>query len=100
MSIRDDIDLFSSAELKRSILDGVLKEKKKKGEEPTVQHKDSITDAEWKLIEEYFTDIQDTLDPRKLCSYVWFHVSSKFCLRGREVQTNTKLSLQLNKTAN
>lgn len=92
MSIRDDIDLFSSAEFKRSneVLDGVLKEKKKKGEEPAVQHKDSITDADWKLIEEYFTDIQDTLDPRKLCSYVWFHVSSKFCLRGREVQTNMK----------
>ena len=73
MSIRDDIDLFSSAEFKRSneVLDGVLKEKKKKGEEPAVQHKDSITDADWKLIEEYFTDIQDTLDPRKLCSYTY-----------------------------
>ena len=90
MSIRDDIDLFSSAEFKRSneVLDGVLKEKK--GEESAVHHKDSITDADWKLIKEYFTDIQDTLDPRKLCSYVWFHVSSKFCLRGREVQTNMK----------
>ena len=60
MSIRHDIDLLSSAEIKRSneVLDGILKEKKK-GEEPAVQHKDSITDADWKLIEEYFTDIQD-----------------------------------------
>lgn len=92
MSIRDDIDLFSSPEFKQcnSVLDGVLKEKKKQGEEPAVQHKDSISDADWKFIEEYFKDIQETLDPRKLCTYVWFHLTSKFGLRGREVQTNMK----------
>ena len=39
---------------------------------------------------DYFQDISTTLDPRKLTSYVWFVISTHFCLRGGEIQCKLK----------
>ena len=39
-----------------------------------------------KKIELHFADVLTANDPRKLCQFVWFHVTSKFCLRGGEIQ--------------
>ena len=88
-SIRTDMNIFSDNAFKRcnKLLDGLLKEKKRQGEEPAVKHKESISDCDWQLIDQYFADISDTKDPRKLTHYVWFHITSKFCLRGREIQS-------------
>ena len=72
------------------VLDSVLKAKKNAGSEPAVNHKQPISDDYWKLIQEHFTDISTTLDPRKLTTYVWFVVSLHFCLRGGEVQCKLK----------
>ena len=92
LSLRSDVDLFNSSLFRKSnhVLDGVLKTKKKNGEEPAVQRKEAISDNDWTLINEYFADITSKLDPRKLTHYVWFHLTSKFCLRGREVQSQLK----------
>ena len=87
-SIRIDVNLYSSPEFQRTnkLLDGLLKSKKRLGEEPAVQHKASINDGDWDRLLRYFSDILVTRDPRKLTYYSWFHITSKFCLRGGEIQ--------------
>ena len=82
------INIFTDPEFKRAnaVLDGLLKEKKRQGLEAPVKHKDAISDADWKKIELHFADVLTANDPRKLCQFVWFHVTSKFCLRGGEIQ--------------
>ena len=49
-------------------------------------NKEGIGDGDWERLTDYFADILDTKDPRKLTAYVWFHVTSKFCLRRGELQ--------------
>ena len=46
LSLRSDVDLFNSSLFRKSnhVLDGVLKTKKKNGEEPAVQRKEAISD--------------------------------------------------------
>ena len=89
---RPSVNLFVDGVFSKSnkVLDSVLKAKKKAGSEPAVNHKQPISDDDWKLIQEHFADISTTLDPRKLTTYGWFVVSSHFCLRGGEVQCKLK----------
>ena len=72
------INIFTDPEFKRAnaVLDGLLKEKKRQGLEASVKHKDAISDADWKKIELHFADVLTANDPRKLCQFVWFHVTS------------------------
>ena len=86
------VNLFVDGVFSRSnkVLDSVLKTKKKAESEPAVNHKQPISDDDWKLIQEHFADISITLDPQKLTTYVCFVVSSHFCLRGGEVQCKLK----------
>ena len=82
------IKIFTDPEFRRAndVLDGLLKDKKRKGLEPAVRHKDSISDDDWDTLTAHFADVLTCNDPRKLCQFVWFHVTSKFCLRGGEIQ--------------
>lgn len=87
-----DIDIIRGHHFKKAnkVLDAVLKAKQKDGREPAVQHKKPITDDDWTRINEHFSDISTTLDPRKVTTYVWFQVSSHFCLRGGELQSRLR----------
>ena len=86
------LNLFTDGTFSRAnkVLDAVLKDKKSNGREPSVEHKRTITDDDWKKIADYFGDVETTCDPRKLSSYVWFLVSSHFCLRGGEIQAKLR----------
>ena len=67
-SIRIDVNLYSSPEFQRTnkLLDGLLKSKKRLGEEPAIQHKAGINDGDWDKLLHYFSDILVTRDPHKL----------------------------------
>ena len=69
---RPNVNLFVDGVFSKSnkVLDLVLKAKKKAGSESAVNHKQPISDDDWKLIQEHFADISTTLDPRKLTTYV------------------------------
>ena len=83
------MNLFVDGVFSRSnkVLDLV---KKKAGIEPAVNHKQPISDDDSKLIHDHFADISTTLDLRKLTTYVWFVVSSYFCLHGGQFQCKLK----------
>ena len=74
------------------LLDAVLKERKRAGQEAPVQHKESVTDEDWILLKEYFSDVSSTLDVKKVSQYVWFYTTLHFCLRGSEAQSQLKAS--------
>ncbi|XP_065182792.1 uncharacterized protein LOC135813677 [Sycon ciliatum] len=59
---------------------------KREGKEDAVVHKESLTAEDWDRLQTYFTDVETSNDPVLLARYVWFTVTSQFCLRGREVQ--------------
>lgn len=86
------MNVFLDAEFAHAnkVLNGVLKEKKRAGREPTVAHKELISDGDWFKLEQYFDNVLTTTDPRKLTSYVWLFVSAHFCLRGGEIQCRLK----------
>ena len=86
------INIFNDQIFSRAnkVLDGVLKQRKKDGLERQVQHKAPISEADWKLLQEYFSGIDDTNDAVKLTYYVWFHLTLHFCLRGGEMQAAIK----------
>ena len=67
-------NIFRDAEFKNAnqILDGVLKATKRQGEEPTVNHKSALADADLQVLDSYFADVLETADPRKLTYYVWY----------------------------
>ena len=85
-------NIFKDPDFKTAnkVLDGVLKAKKRDGEEPTVQHKSALSDMDLDRMDEYFDDVLECADPRKLSYYVWFTVTTHFCLRGGEVQCKLK----------
>ena len=60
-------DLIKGLEFKQAnkILDAMLKEQRK-GREPAVQHKQSITVGDWGKIKVYLADVLETRDPLKL----------------------------------
>ncbi|XP_065193130.1 uncharacterized protein LOC135824324 [Sycon ciliatum] len=86
------INIFNDQIFSRAnkVLDGVLKQRKKDGLERQVHHKPPISEADWKLLQEYFSGIDDTNDAVKLTYYVWFHLTLHFCLRGGEMQAAIK----------
>lgn len=88
LSLRADVNLFQGDVFRKSnaVLNGILKDKKRSGREAAVAHKTSLSDADLMKIEEYFSDILECQDPRKLTFYVWYQVTIHFCLRGGEVQ--------------
>ena len=71
-NIQNDVNLYSSLEFQRcnKLLDGLMKEKKRQGDEPSVRHQPSINDPDWQKLDEFFDDILETRDPRKLTYYV------------------------------
>ena len=61
-------------------------------------HKESISDGDWARLTDYFAELLDTKDPRKLTAHVWFHVTSKCCLHCGELQCKlTKSDVVLSK---
>ena len=56
---RPSVNLFVDGVFSKSnkVLDSVLKAKKKAGSEPAVNHKQHISDDDWKLIQEHFAHI-------------------------------------------
>ena len=86
---RPSVNLFVDGGFSKSnkVLDLVLKAKKKAGSEPAENHKQPVSDDDWKLVQEHFADIFTTLDPCKLTTYVWFVASSHFCLRRGELSS-------------
>ena len=85
---RPDCNLYRQPEFRRSnmVLDGVLKEKKRSGCEPQVEHKDSIAAGDLAKIMSYFENVLQSGDAVKLAQYCWFNLSLHFALRGAEVQ--------------
>ena len=75
--------------VKRSnnMLDIILKDNmyKRKGLDKPVEHKAAISDSYWQHLSSYFSDISETNDSVKLSNYIWFHITSKFCLHGGEI---------------
>lgn len=74
------------------VFDGVLKQRKREGTERQVQHKTTVTDADWEKLNAYFADILDTCDAVKLTLYVWFQLTLHFYFQGGEMQAATKKS--------
>ena len=66
------INIFQDAEFDkmRKVFAGLLKDRRRSGEEASVLHKEPLTDADWKLLHAYFADAETTLDAIKLCRYV------------------------------
>eukprot|EP00117_Sycon_ciliatum_P039360 scpid88107/ scgid29110/ len=96
-AIGRDFVLTTGKEFEKSnkILNAVLKAKKKNGDEPAVEHKDAVSETDWKTIMDHFKDVETTDNPVHLTRYVWLILSLHFCLRGREVQSQlTKSDLQ------
>ena len=72
--------------LEHMVLDGVLKEKKRSGCEPQIEHKYSIAAGDLAKIMSYFENVLESGDAVKLAQYCWFNLSLHFALRGAEVQ--------------
>ena len=69
-----------------------LWKRRRQGEEPTVNHKSALADADLQVLDSYFADVLETADPRKLTYYVWYTITTHFCLRGGEVQCKVRKS--------
>ena len=84
-SVRPSINIFTDSAFVNTnrVLDGILKEWKRLGQEPAVDHKDAITNGDLKKLEQYFADIHQTQDPQKLSMYVWYVMTTHFCLKRR-----------------
>ena len=88
---QDNCNFFRNPVFKQSnvVLDGVLKTKKANGEEPAVEHKESIAADDLAKLDGYFKDVLDSCDPVKLTYFCWYNLSLHFALQGAEVQTKT-----------
>ena len=53
----------SEFEKSNKILNAVLKAKKKNGDEPAVEHKDAVSETDWKTIMNHFKDVETTDNP-------------------------------------
>ena len=95
-SLQPNINIFKDASFinAKRVLEGMLKERKRSAEEPAVVHKDAITSGDVEKLNLYFTGIAETSDPRKLSMYVWYILTTHFCLRGGEVHTKLKSVLE------
>lgn len=94
LSVQPEVNLFQHHAFKKShqILDGVLKERKRQGEEAAVQHKEAVSPGDLEKLRLYFDDVDTTDDPCKLSMYVWYLVTTHFCLRGGEIQSKLSKS--------
>ena len=88
---RPECNVFRKAEFQRSnvVLDGTLKQKTE-GNEPSVEHKESIHKSDLAKLALYFHDVLEEGNAVKLTQYCWFNISLHFALRGAEVQTRLK----------
>ena len=88
---RPECNVFRKAEFQRSnvVLDGTLKQKAE-GNEPSVEHKESIHKSDLAKLALYFHDVLEEGNAVKLTQYCWFNISLHFALRGAEVQTRLK----------
>ena len=68
-------------------LDGVLKQRRERGEEPRIEHKAAISEEDMECLKEYFPNVATECDPVKLSQYCWFFLTLHFALRGAEIQT-------------
>ena len=75
-----------------NVLDALLKEKKKAGKEPVVQHKLGINSDDMDKLSAYFKNVEGDCHPVRLSQYVWFSLSLHFALRVGGVQTSLKKS--------
>ena len=66
--VRANVNIYTCPEFAKNnkVLDGVLKKKRRAGEEPVVVHKESISGGDWARLTDYFAEILDTKDPQKL----------------------------------
>ncbi|XP_065197698.1 uncharacterized protein LOC135829222 [Sycon ciliatum] len=82
-------NIISDPEFARSnnCLDGVLKKLKREGELRPVNHKDYITDDDFKKLKDKFLRCKE---PEVLVMEVWFYMTYHFALRGREIQRQVK----------
>ena len=89
---RPECNVFRKAEFQRSnvVLDRTLKQKKAEGNEPSVEHKESIHKSDLAKLALYFYDVLEEGNTVKLTQYCWFNISLHFALRGAEVQTRLK----------
>ena len=64
-SLGRPFNIVSSPVFKRAndVLNGVLKAKKRDGEEADVLHKEAVSEEDWVKIMAYFKDVEDTKDP-------------------------------------
>ena len=67
-----------------------MAKRKKGGLEPNVQHKEAVSEDDMAKLSDYFADVPDIDDPRKLTQYCWFCITIHFCLRGQEIQVGLK----------
>ena len=78
---RPECNVFRKAEFQRSnvVLDGTLKQKKAEGNEPSVEHKESMHKSDLAKLALYFHDVLEEGNAVKLTQYCWFNISS-FCV--------------------
>ena len=91
---RPEMNIFRQPQFRRSndVLDGHLKQKKKQGHEPSVEHHLPITEEDLTKLEFYFNDVLEVNDAVKLTYYCWFNITPHFGLRSCEVQVSLKKS--------
>ena len=59
------------------ILNGLLKQKRRSGDEAVVIHEHLISHDDWQRIMDFFIDVATTNDPRLMTFFVWFLMTRK-----------------------
>ena len=67
-----------------------MAKRKKGGLKPNVRHKEAVSEDDMAKLSDYFANVLDVDDPRKLTQYCWFCITIHFCLRGQEIQVGLK----------
>ena len=90
--IRRPFNIFKDKPFRRSneVPNGILPKRKKGGLEPNVRHKEAVSEGDMAKLSDYFADVLDFDDPRKLTQYCWFCITIHFCLRGQEIYVGLK----------
>ena len=68
-----------SSNVRTRVLDGVLKQRKERGEEPRSELKAAILEEDMERLKEYFRNVTTECDPVKLTQYCWFYLTLHFC---------------------
>ena len=78
---RPECNIFQQPVFKRSndVLDGHLRTKKMLEEEPSVQHKPTICNADMEKLHSYFADVLEAGDPVKSTYYCWLNLFFHCC---------------------